>query len=234
MMLCKLQSRTQLYSKNYLVSRITIICLFLFCSLISKSQAKDKTKARFFEDSAWKVYQKYYFRKSITLLDSAIFYDSTNGTSYHLKAEAQWFLGNYADAAETYKKMISLGDEDLLKVSATVHLGMLYGKAEMPIQAVEQYASAVKLWESGYVPHKQFKMVEELDYFLALAFLEERAKALKIIGGRSLDSLSYPRRFELVRQHERCLSLFDKTPKELLEEQFKKYMLPNNIRPLDE
>jgi tetratricopeptide (TPR) repeat protein len=167
-------------------------------------------------------------------LDSAISCDPTNSFSYQLKAEAQWFLGNYADAAETYKKMISLGDENLLKVSAYVFSGMLYGKAGMRAQATAQYISAVKLWESGYVPHKQFRLIEELDYFLALAFLEEKAKAMKIISERSLDSLSYPRRLELEQQNKRCLSLFEKTPKELLEEHFKEYMLPDNIKPLEE
>lgn len=216
------------------MKRLTIISLFLSYSLISKSQAKHAPRARFFEDSAWKVYQKHYFRKSITLLDSALFYDSTNGFSYSLKAEAQWFLGNYVDAAETYKKKISLGEESLLKVSANVFLGMLYGKAKMPEQAKAQYILAVKLWESGYVPHKHFKMVEELDYFLALAFLEEKAKAMKIISERSLDGLTYPKRRELENQHERCLLLFDKTPEELLEEHFKEYMLSNDTKPLEE
>lgn len=202
--------------------------------MISKSQVKDTIKARFFGDSAWKAYKKYYFKKSISLLDSSILYNPTNSSSYHLKAEAQWSLGNYADAAETYRKLISISDKNLLKVSANVFLGMLYGMADMPRQATAKYASAVKLWESGYVPHKQFKMVEEFDYFLALAFLEEKAKAVKIISGHNLDSLSYPKRHELENQNKRCLSLFDKTPKELLEIYFKEYMLPNDIKPLEE
>ena len=216
------------------MNRLITTSLFLFYSLISKSQAKDATRARFFEDTAWKVYQKNYFRKSIALLDSALFYDATNRFSYSLKAEAQWFLGDYAGAAETYEKWIALGDENLLKVSANVMLGMLYGKAKMPVQAKAQYASAVKIWERGYVPNKQFKMIEELDYFLALAFLEEKAKAVKIISERNLDGLSYPRRHELEQQHERCLLLFEKTPEELLEEHFKIYMLPDDIKPLEE
>lgn len=216
------------------MNRLILICLFLFYSLISKSQAKDTTRARSFADSAWKAYQKYYFKKSIKLLDSAIYYDPINSFSYHLKAEAQWFLGNYADAAETYKRMISLDNGNLLKVSAYVFLGMLYGKAGMPVQATAQYVSAVKLWEGAYMPHKQFKMVEELDYFLALAFLEEKTKAMKIVSERNLDSLTYPRRHELERLHERCLSFFDKTPGELLEEHFKEYMLSNDIKPLEE
>lgn len=204
------------------------------CNLISKSQVKDSIKARHFEDSAWKEYQKNYFRKSIRLLDSAISYDPTKSFSYQLKAESQWFLGNYADAAETYKKMISLGDEDLLKVSAYVFLGMLYGKAGMMVQAKEQYISAVKLWERGYVPHNHIQLVEELDYFLALAFLGEKAKAERIISKRSFDSLSYPKRHELEKQNKKCLSFFKKTPNDLLEKHFKEYMLPKDIKPLED
>lgn len=221
-------------SSTYQLNRSIIICLFLFYSLILKSQVVDSTKAAIFGDSAWKAYKKYYFRKSISLLDSSILYNPTNSFSYKLKAEAQWFLGNYADAAETYRKMISLGDENLLKVSAYVFLGMLYGKAEKPRLATEQYATAVMLWESGYVPHKQFRMEEEFDYFLALAFLEDKVKARKILSDRNLDSLSYPKRHELEIQYKRCLSLFDKTPNELLEEYFKEYLLPTDIKPLEE
>lgn len=130
--------------------------------------------------------------------------------------------------------MISLGDENLLKVSAYVFSGMLYGKAGMATQATAQYISAVKLWESGYVPDKQFRLVEEFDYFLALAFLEKKAKAMKIISERSLDSLSLPRRLELEQQNKKYLLLFEKTPKEHLEEHFKEYMLPDDIKPLEE
>lgn len=216
------------------MSKSIIICLLLFFNFTSNGQVRDTVKARFFADSAWKVYRKNYFRKSIILLDSAISYDPTNSFSYQLKAEAQLFLGNYAGATETYKKMISFDDENLLKVSAYVFLGMLYGKAGMTTQATAQYISAVKLWESGYVPHKQFRLAEELNYFLALAFLEEKAKAIKIINERSIDSLSYPRRLELEQQNKKCLSLFEKTPKELLEEHFKEYMLPDDIKPLEE
>lgn len=195
---------------------------------------KDTIKARLFADSAWKVYQRHYFRKSIGLLDSAISYDPTKSFYYSLKAESQWFLGNYADAAETYKKKIALGDKNLLKVSAYVFSGMLYAKAGMAEQAKAQYIYAIKLWESGYVPHKQFRLVEELDYFLALALLEKKSKAMKIISERNLDSLSYPKRIEMENQNKRCLSLFQKNPKELLEEHFKEYMLPNDIKPLEE
>ena len=84
------------------------------------------------------------------------------------------------------------------------------------------------------MPRKQFRLIEELDYFLALAFLEEKVKAMKIINERSLDSLSYPKRLELEQQNKRCLSLFEKTPKELLEEHFKEYMLSDDIKPLEE
>lgn len=216
------------------MTKLIIILFLLFNSLTSESQEKDTIRARLFADSAWKSYQINYFRKSIRLLDSAISYEPTNSSSYHLKAEAQWFLGNYADAAETYKKMISLSDENLLKVSALVFSGMLYGKAGMTVQEKAQYISAVKLWEGGYVPHKQFRLVEEFDYFLALAFLEERTKAKRIISERKLDGLSLPRRRELEKQNEKCLSLFKKTPKKLLEEYFQEYMLPNDIIPLEE
>jgi hypothetical protein len=213
------------------VSKSLLILIFLGSSLISNSQEHIISRARYFEDSAWKAYQRNYFRKSITLLDSAIFYKPTNSFSYGLKAEAQWFLGDYAGAAETYRNKIALGDTNLLIVSANVFLGMLYGKAQMPEKATSQYLIAVKLWESGYVPHKQFKIVEEFDYFLALAFLQERNKALRILKERSLDSLTLPKRRELETLHEKCLLLFGRTPSELLEEHFNQYMLPKDVKP---
>jgi len=216
------------------VNRLIIICFLLSKSLISQSQATDTTKARFFADSAWKAYQSHYFKSSIRLLDSAIFYGSNKSASYHLKSEAQWFLGWYAEAAETFKNIISIGDSNLLRVSAYVFLGMLYDKAENPADAKKQYASAISLWENGYVPIKQFQSVEESDYFLALAFLEEKEKAMKLMDERSLDSLPYPKRIEFTNRYRTYRVWFGKDPKKLLNEHFQEYMLPGDIKPLEE
>jgi tetratricopeptide (TPR) repeat protein len=202
--------------------------------LISASQAKDTTKAKSFADSAWAAYQKYYFKKAIRLLDSAIFYGNNKSWTYSLKAEAQWFLGMYAEAATSYKQMLSFDDDALLKVSAYVFLGMLYSKAEMPRQATEQFVTAIRLWENGYVPRKQFRAVEESDYFLALAFLGQSEKAKKVMSAQTLDSLTYPERREIEYRHRTYLVLFTKSPKQLLEEQFKEFLLPDSIKPLEE
>ena len=140
----------------------------------------------------------------------------------YLKAEALWSISEYAEAASTYKKMISFSGDDLLKVGAYVFLGMLYDKAEMPVQAKDQYTSAISFWENGYVPHKQFREYEESEYILALAMLEEKDKIKKIVS----DAKEY--------RYQRYLEWLFKTPKELLDLHFKEYTLPDNIKPLEE
>jgi tetratricopeptide (TPR) repeat protein len=216
------------------LTRFAMIFLLLLFSLHSNSQENDSLKARVFYDSAWKAFKAYYFKKSIRLLDSVIYYRPSFRPAYDLKAEALLSLGEYAEAARTYKIVVGFGDDRLLKVSANVFLGMLYAKAGMNVEASVQYTSAVSLWESGYQPDKNFRNVEELDYFLALAFLQQKRKVLDIIDGYNYDSLSHPRRIEITTLHQTCLPWFEKTPKELLDDKFKIHMLPEGIKALEE
>lgn len=204
------------------MNRLIVICLAMFLSSLANSQARDSIKARFFQDSAWKAYKENYFKKSIRLLDSAILYDNTKGDFYHLKAEALWFVDEYAEAAKNYQNLISLDGDYLLKVGARVFLGMLYDKAGMPTQAKNEYVSAVTLWESGYKPLNQFREYEQSDYLLALTFLGEKEKVRKAVN----DAKEY--RFKEV------LEWLKIPPRELLEIHFKEFMLPDHIKPLEE
>ncbi len=197
--------------------------LILFWNLSAKCQYTDTTKARAYENAAWKAYQESYFKKSIRLFDSAIFYGSTWKSLYAIKAEAHWFIGEFADAAKAYKKRIALSGEDLLKVGAFVKLGMLYDKAGMPKESKKQYISAIKLWENGYIPLKQFRHYEETEYLYALAFLGNRKKLKKVLE-------------EYAKKHpyENQLELLNKSKQELLKIHFEEYQLPSHIKPLEE
>ena len=143
------------------MNKLFVINLTLLSTTTVKCQTIDTTKAKFFEDEAWKAYQGSYFKKSIRLFDSAIVYGSQWKSLYSIKAEAHWFIGEYAKAATAYKKMISLSGDELLRVGAYVVLGMLYDQAGMTRHSNNQYNSAVKLWEGGYVPLKQLETLKK-------------------------------------------------------------------------
>lgn len=201
-----------------------IIGLTLLSTITSsKCQTIDTAKAKIFETEAWKAYQGSYFKKSIRFFDSAIVYGSQWKSLYSIKAEAHWFIGAYAEAATAYKKMMLLSGDELLRVGAFVLLGMLYDQAGMTRQSNKQYKYAIKLWENGYVPLKQFKEVEEVEYLFALAFLGHQKKLKS-----KLDV--YARR----HPHQKQLQLISKSRRELLQLHFEEYQLPTNLKPLEE
>ena len=95
-----------------------------------------------------------------------------------------------------------------------------------------------------YVPNRFFERVEEADYFLALAFLRQKKKANKLIKKliqekanilkkeNKFDGWDYGRGYELKSRYTKYLTLFDKSPRKLLEENFAEYLLPDSIKPL--
>ena len=225
------------------MKKLFFFSLLISSTLVSISQEIDTIKAKAFGDSAWRAYQTHYFKKSIRLLDSAIFYGRNKSASLQLKAEAQWFLGWYLEAANTYEDVLAIYDKN---VSGKVFLGMLYDKAKMPIKAKDSYASAIMLWESNYVPNRFFEKEEEANYFLALAFLRQKKKAYKLIKRLMQEKANilkkenkfygweYGMGYELKSRYTKYLILFDKSPKQLLEEHFAEYLLPDNIKPLED
>ena len=174
-------------------------------------------KSLAYENRAWEAYQAQRFETAISILDSSIALDSSRPSPFILKSEALWFIGRFAEAAETYKKWIIielLTDSSILLVGAYVHLGMLYDKADMFIQAKEQYIKAINTFESDYKAIKQFEGEEEVEYVMAFGLLGDsknwKKKLMPLVEKYKLWDLS---------------KLENVTRKQLLETRFAPYTL---------
>ena len=191
--------------------KITLI-ITLFLSQVSLSQIPDsiKKKAIDFQTRAWKAEEERQFERCIVLADSSITLDSTRSEPYVIKAESLWFLKRYKESAETYKKYISV-DTNILRIGAYVLLGMLYDKADMFDEAKEQYLTAIRTYENGYRPLRQFVEIEEFEYVLAFG-LAGSDKWKEKLG-------------DVINKHPNAgfKNLANMTRKELLEHHFKQY-----------
>jgi tetratricopeptide (TPR) repeat protein len=180
------------------------LILTFFLSLSSTCQTSDSTKKKAldFENKAWSAYQSHEFEKCISLLDSSISLDSTRPFAFIIKSESLWFLKRYAEAAETYKKWMTL-EKNVLLVGAYVFLGMLYDKADIHDQAKEQYIKAIKTYEKGYKPIATFENVEEIEYVFAFGLLSDTEKWRQKLAGliKKYPSSNYER-FEKMSRKE--------------------------------
>src|SRR5688500_6273614 len=155
--------------------RIILLLLALATTLVGYTQPdSERSKSLEYQKRAWEAYQAQRFETAISLLDSSITLDRSRPSPFILKSEALWFIGRFAEAAETYKEWIIIElstDSSILLVGAYVHLGMLYDKADMFTQAKEQYIRAINTFESGYKALKQFEREEEVEYVMAFGLL---------------------------------------------------------------
>jgi tetratricopeptide (TPR) repeat protein len=154
---------------------LSTILAVLVLNISGLAQISNKAKADSLQTAAWDASQKNYFKKCLRLIDSSLYYDSTNSWSYSIKAEAHWLIGQYGEAAKAHKKAMSL-DKDSLLIGAFVLQGMLYDKANMHDKAKEEYLIASKLWEGGYVPYKQLAKHEQVDYVFAVGLYGDTSK----------------------------------------------------------
>jgi tetratricopeptide (TPR) repeat protein len=189
-----------------------VFVFIFFISHLAYSQPSDSVKKKAINllIRAFDAERNHNFETSILLADSSIALDSTRDEPYIIKAESLWFLKRYSEAAETYKKKMSVKQPDFL-IGAYVLLGMLYDKANMRKEAKRQYLNAIRTYENGYIPPR-FDKTEEYEYVFAFGLLRDKKnwKAKLAENAKKRPSDNYQ-------------TLEKKTRKELLELHFSPY-----------
>lgn len=162
---------------------VFILLLLFVHSAYSQTSDSLKKVAIKLQIQAFHAEQRHQFESAILLADASIALDSTRYEPYITKAESLWFLKRYKEAAETYKKKMTVKRPDFL-IGAYVLLGMLYDKAGMLSEAKEQYSLAIMNWENGYQPPR-FDKTEEMEYVFAFGLFGDTRKWKKKLAALS-------------------------------------------------
>lgn len=126
-------------------------------------------KVGYFLKRAVDFESKKEYDQAIAFTDTALKIAPTSESVFAVKAEILWMMKRFSEAAENYQKALLLDTDGSYLFGAYLFLGVLYEKANKPIQAQAQYLKAVYFFENKKEKNdKFFADVNRLDYALAL------------------------------------------------------------------